>query len=164
MAYCLVEENSFGKNNVKKVPILIALCSVLVSFSCSQQGKTLPQNLGSVEKFTSPILEVTTICRGEVYPKKGEILHMRLFDNGRFEYDDFPDYDPPRFSSRNVSITRKEGTLNKEGVEKLVSLAESKDFLLAKDRYEGIQAHTDTEWTTKVEYRHGEIQKIGCGG
>ncbi|MER3632498.1 MAG: hypothetical protein C4325_10340 [Blastocatellia bacterium] len=61
---------------------------------------------------------------GAVYPKEGvEILHMRLFEDGRFEYDDFPDYDLPR--TRNVVITRKEPHLAKADVEKLVALAET---------------------------------------
>ena len=84
---------------------------------------------------------------------------MRLFEDGRFEYDDFPDYDPPRFTSRNVTITRKEGRLALPDVQKLVALAGSDDFLSAEEEYRSLQSHTDTEWATHVSLRQGGIQK-----
>jgi hypothetical protein len=119
----------------------------------------LPQSHRSSENFASPILEVTTTAYGAAYPKEGDILQMRLFEDGRFEYDDFPDYDPPRFTSGNVTITRKEGRLALPDVQKLVALAESDDFLSAEEEYRSLQSHTDTEWATHVSFRQGGIQK-----
>jgi len=146
-----------GFKGLFTIGILLGPLGLLVS--CSQQERTLPGNFRPPEKSAVLILEVTTTCRGAVYPREGEILNLRLFENGRFEYDDFPDYDPPRFTAENVPVTQKEGSLSKEDVAKLTSLAESDDFLSAKDRYEGIQPHVDTEWITRVDYKHGEINK-----
>jgi hypothetical protein len=142
-----------------KKSTLIVLCGILFLFSCSQQGMPLPQSHRSSENFASPILEVTTTAYGAAYPKEGDILQMRLFEDGRFEYDDFPDYDPPRFTSGNVTITRKEGRLALPDVQKLVALAESDDFLSAEEEYRSLQSHTDTEWATHVSFRQGGIQK-----
>jgi hypothetical protein len=143
--------------------LFLVLVGLLGIVSCYDQrtpinteenrSKTLPNS------SATPILEVVTSASGAAYPKEGDILQMRLFPDGRFEYDDFPDYDPPRFTSRNVVVTRKENILPSFEVDELIALAENVDFLSASERYQSLRRHTDTVWITKVTFKHGNVQK-----
>lgn len=136
--------------------ILIYLIIIQAS-SC-----TTPQSVQLPKKQDEIILEVITTAAGNIYPKEGELLDMRLYESGRFEYDDYPDYNPPHTRTGNISITRKEGGLNPEDVKELVSLASQPDFLSAKEHYPRMQSGvTDIVWNTTVRFTHrGHVKEI----
>ena len=142
--------------------LLICILTIL-SFGCSMVNSfdnfTKSNKSSSPADYDQQILQVITEARGSVYPKEGDILQMRLFESGRFEYDDFPDYNPPKFTSRNVSVTRKEAKLSPEDVKELISLAEQPDFLSAKEYYPTLHQHTDTSWITKINFTYKDKEK-----
>lgn len=133
--------------------LLINLFAVL-SLSCSSiRCLDTPKKIDEIllpNNTDQAVLEVTTTAQGSVYPKEGDILQIRLFQNGRFEYDDFPDYNPPQTTSKNVVVTKKESYLSQEFTKELINLAEQPDFLSAEEKYDSLHQHIDTNWTTKI--------------
>lgn len=89
------------------------------------------------------------------------IKQTSKIESGRFEYDDFPDYNPPVASSRNVVVKRKEAKLSSEDIKELMDLMSKPDFLSAKDEYpEPYPGQSrDTEWVTKIKFRHENEEK-----
>lgn len=82
------------------------------------------------------VLEVTTdIMGGQVYPKDGTLLSLRLYEDGRFEYDDYPEQGSAGGEFGHVAVTRKEASLSKDDVSGLVELAEQPDFQQAEESY-----------------------------
>jgi|GEM_PF-4059330 len=98
-----------------------------------------------------PVLQIITTALGPAYPKEGDILELRLYGDGTFQYDDFPDYDPPRSTSRNVTIKLSEGRLNESDVKELLQLCAHDDLMEAKDEYQSSSQHFDTKWITSVQ-------------
>jgi hypothetical protein len=72
-------------------------------------GCSSSEPLNSLVKSDEVVLEVMTTAYEAAYSKEGDILNMRLFENGRFEYDDFPAHNPPY--TRNAKVVRKESKL-----------------------------------------------------
>jgi hypothetical protein len=138
-----------------QVVIAAYCCSCLGSLNSLKTSKeaSLPTNSNHI------LLEVVTTASGAVYPKEGDILQMRLFADGHFEYDDFPDYNPPEASSRNVSVTKKEAKLTVEQVNELILLAKQPDFLAAQEKYESFYQGYDSNWVTKVKFKHQGVTK-----
>ena len=107
------------------------------------------------------MLEIITHASGEVYPKEGDFLAMRLYESGRFEYDSYPPQDPPKVTIDNVTITKKEAKLSPEDVKELISLAEQPDFLSAQDKYPSLHQHIDDTWITTIKFTYqGREKKI----
>jgi hypothetical protein len=104
------------------------------------------------------VLEIITTASGMVYPKEGDLLDMRLYESGRFEYDDYPEQKPPTYFS--PPITRKESRLNPEDVRNLINLAEQPDFLSAEEKYPGILPHIDDQWVTTIKFTYNGREKI----
>ena len=132
--------------------------------SCSNlQSNTAFTN--SVNQLSSPIsqkvvLEVITSCKGAIFPKEGEIIQIRLFESGHFEYDDFPDYNPPKVTSRNVTLFKKESKLSNEETKELINLALQPDFLNSNENFPRFHEHFDTECKTKVKFSFQGQEKI----
>ncbi len=105
-------------------------------------------------------LDVVTTALGMAYPKEGDILQIRLYDSGEFEYDDFPDYDPPRATARNIKIERKKAKLNLAARDEIFEIVESAEFLNLLPRYKSPSSHFDTSWTTTVRYKGRSGEKI----
>jgi hypothetical protein len=138
--------------------ILIFIVSVLNSGCANQQSSVNP-----FAKSDEVVLEVITNASGMVYPKEGDILNFRLYESGRFEYDDYPNQDPPRVTTRNVVITKKEAKLNTDEVKELINLAEQPDFLAAKENYPRLRPHVDDQWTTIIIFTHqGQRKRISA--
>ena len=142
------------------VPILLILLWFLACSNATHSSVREANNLNATEG--SFILEVITTASGATYPKEGDILHIRLFADGKFEYDYFPDYNPPKAMGRNVKILRKETRLDEADVNELVRLAESPTFLAAKDHYPSFTQHLDDEWVTKLRFERGNFKKSVC--
>ena len=141
--------------------LLLIVLGLLNSIACSEkqvQSATEIKGDSSPVLSDSPILEVITNVYGG-YPKDGDILQMRLFKDGRFEYDDFPDYDPPRATGRNVTITKKEARLTEDDVKELIALATSPNFLSSKEKYESMRGRLDDWYITKISFQRGSIRK-----
>jgi hypothetical protein len=82
------------------------------------------------------VLEVTTdIMGGQVYPQDGKLLSLRLYENGRFDYDDYPEPGSAGGEFGHVVITRKQASLSKDDVRRLMELAEQPDFQRAEGSY-----------------------------
>lgn len=144
-----------------KVCILISLFGLLFSCSNIKSDTNFTNSAinGQSSKSDQVVLEVITTIDISGFPKVGDILQMRLYEDGHFEYDDFPDYDPPKITDYNVVIIKKEATLSPEDVKELVDLAEQPDFLSAKEYYSSLTQHLDTSSTTKIKYKHKDKEK-----
>lgn len=139
-----------------KVYILILICIITQTFACSTQ-----QSANSHTQSDQVVLEIITTAKGMVYPKEGDLLDMRLYKSGRFEYDDYPDINPPKVTSENASITRKEAKLAPEQVKELISLAEQPDFISAKEEYPSLYYRVDDEWITTIKFTYqGREKKV----
>jgi hypothetical protein len=134
--------------------VLIISIGVILSFACASQ-----QSLNPLAEPDKVVLEITTNASGMVYPREGDILDMRLYESGRFEYDDYPNQDPPKITSANVIITRKESKLNADSVRELIGLAEQPDFLAADDEYPPIQRGVDSQFRKTILFTHRGRQK-----
>lgn len=135
---------------------LLIFTLIALTITCSNT-----QSLSLPAKTDELVLEVITNAGGSAYPKEGDILQMRLYESGRFEYDDFPDYNPPKASSYNVVIKRKDAQLNPEDAKELIDLTEQSDFLSAKEKYSSLHRHDDTHWITTIKFAHkGKEKKI----
>ncbi|MDT5123204.1 MAG: hypothetical protein QOC96_2686 [Acidobacteriota bacterium] len=134
---------------------ILLLLVVLVLPACTSPQSVTPSKPDPV------VLEIITHASGVVYPKQGDLLDMRLYESGRFEYDDYPDQPPPDTLPSQVTVTKKEAKLNPEDVKELIGLAEQPDFLSAKDNYPGLHPHTDDEWITTIKFMYqGREKKI----
>ena len=128
---------------------------ILLFLGCSSS-----QSLDNSEKLDEPVLEVVTEAIGMLYPREGDILQMRLSESGRFEYDDFLDYDHPRVTSRNVVIRRKEAKLSPEETRELIDLAEQPGFLSAKKEYPTFNPRSGDAFSiTKIKFTYKGKEK-----
>ena len=120
-----------------------ALIVLAVNLSCSiQQTKSDPV-----------ILEIVTNASGVVYPQ-GDILDLRLYESGRFEYDDYNNQ-----GKREKQI--REAELSAEQVRELIGLAQRADFLSAKEKYPSLRPHIDDLWVTTIKFEHqGQKKRI----
>ena len=103
------------------------------------------------------MLEVTTQGYGMVYPR-AEILELRVYKNGRVEYDVYP---PQENASFNLHywFPRQHSTLTSAEVTELSSLAEQPDFLAAREKYKEGHIHIDDSWKTTIKFAHGGREK-----
>jgi hypothetical protein len=155
--------------NLKSSPIQGSRKNIIILFlivvfvggiiSCLALSQTKSPRSNGENMANSFVLEVISTGKGSTYPKEGPLLHMRLFENGDFEYDDFPDYDPPEHTSFNVSVERRHGTLSAAAVQELIELAENVDFLNSKNEFPSFQEHVDDTWVTTIHYRRGGVEK-----
>jgi hypothetical protein len=133
---------------LKALPTLLLLTFLALSSACAR-----PQPPDNLAMSDGVALEIVTNARGPVYPKEGDILDMRLYDSGRFEYDDYPLRPSPTLDP--VQITRKEARLSESETRELIDLAGQPDFLAAKDTYPPYSQHIDDAWTTIIRFTHG---------
>ena len=149
-----------------KIYFAFLLIVVSLNINCASQ-QPVNSSAAQPNKIAKPdevVLEIITDASGMVYPKEGEILDFRLYKSGRFEYDDYPNQDPPRVTTRNVIITKKDAKLSADDVKELINLAEQPDFLAAKENYPRLRPHVDDQWITKIIFTHqGRTKKISAG-
>lgn len=110
-------------------------------------------------KQDAVVLEIVSTTSEMVYPK-GDILIMRLYQSGRFEYDDYAD-NPP--NTRNATTVRKENKLKPQDVIELITLAKQPDFLSAEEIYSEPRPHShiDAFVSTKITFNYdGQTKKI----
>ncbi len=140
-------------NLKRKFCFAILFLVISASLSCSHsQVSILP-------KPDEIILEIVSTTSDMVYPK-GDILIMRLYRSGRFEYDDYPNYNPP--TTRNATTTKKEAELNSEDVVELIKLANQPDFLSAEKHYPELRpnTHIDAFVSTKIKFNNEKQTKF----
>jgi hypothetical protein len=125
---------------------------LLFTFLALSAACARPKPLDDPAKYDRVVLEVVTHARGPVYPKEGDILDMRLYESGRFEYDDYPETPSPTLNA--IQVTRKEARLSESETRELIDLAGQPDFLAAKNSYPAFRQHIDDEWTTIVHFTH----------
>jgi hypothetical protein len=132
---------------------------VLYFFTAAfSSGCSSSEPLNTSVKSDEVVLEVVTTGFGAAYPKEGDILNMRLFESGRFEFDDFPEHNPPH--TRNAKVVRKESKLSLEAVKELIALTEQPDFLSANEKYPSWgNHHSDTFWDLSIKFICDEQQK-----
>ena len=80
------------------------------------------------------MLEVTTHGYGVVYPR-AEILTLRMYQNGRVEYDVYPPWEDSSFNLR-YWFPMRHSKLTDAEVNELISLAEQPDFFSAREKYD----------------------------
>jgi hypothetical protein len=108
-------------------------------------------------------LEIVTTASGVVYPREGDILYMRLFESGRFQYDSYPEQHPPDAVMGKVPITTKESAIDPAAVQEIIALAEQPDFQSAKSNYPGFQPHVDDRWVETIRYTYrGHAKSIAA--
>ncbi|MDQ3753418.1 MAG: hypothetical protein M3371_01635 [Acidobacteriota bacterium] len=135
---------------------LLLYLVVALTFACASQ-----RSLNPLAKSDEVVLEVVTTASGMVYPKEGDILNFRLYESGRFQYDDYPDQNLSGVITQNVVITNKEAKVSADDVRELISLAEQPDFLAAKESYPGLHPHIDDESIITIIFtHHGRRKKI----
>jgi hypothetical protein len=137
-----------------KIYLALIWIVAMLSFACAS-----PQSSNPFAKPDEVVLEVITNARGMVYPKEGDILDFCLYESGRFEYDDYPDQDPPRIMTSSVVITKKEAKVSPDDVRELITLAEQPDFLAAKENYPRLHPHIDDQWITTIIFTHQDRRK-----
>jgi hypothetical protein len=110
----------------KLVPIAVALLTFAIGFA-------------SFHFWNPVVLEVTNQGYGMVYPK-AEILELRVYQNGRVEYDVYPLWKDSSFNIR-YWFPKQHSKLSSAEVNELIGLAEQPDFLSARENYEAGYAH-----------------------
>ena len=112
---------------------------------------------GSLYYRNPVVLEITVQGYGMVYPE-AEILELRVYQNGRVEYDSYPDQENAFFNPR-YWFPRQHAKLSRSEAAELIGLAEQNDFLSAKEKYEAGYPHIDDEWKTTIKYSNGGREK-----
>jgi hypothetical protein len=128
-----------GKASSKLLPVAVAVVTFVIGFESLY--------------FRNPvIMEITTHGYGMVYPR-AEILELRVYQNGRLEYDVYP---PQEDEILNIHywFPRRYSKLNSDDVNELIRLAEQPDFLAAQEQYEGSYPHVDDTWKTTIRFNH----------
>jgi len=136
-----------SKVRTKLLPVAVALLTFVIG-------------LGSMYFRNPVIMEITTHGYGMVYPR-AEILTLRVYQNGRIEYDAYPPQGGESFNIR-YWFPRRHSKLSSDDVNELVRLVEQPDFLAAQERYEGSYPHIDDTWETTIRfnYRGGTKQIV----
>ena len=103
------------------------------------------------------LLEVLTTMTGEVYPK-GEVLTLRLYDNGNVEFDDFPKYVPEdRIPFRKE---KKISKISSEEIERIKEILNQNDLLEAKPKYKPTKPMLDSKKIESVTFNNNGKSKI----
>jgi hypothetical protein len=111
-----------------KILVLLSCWISIISSACSN-----PASTNDIPKQDNIILEIIDTARISGNPEHHDLLEVRLYESGRFEFDDYPGEYLPREMPNN--IVRKVEKLNPEELKELVSLAEQPDFLSARFAY-----------------------------
>ena len=130
----------------KLVPVATALVTFAIGF-------------GSFHFWNPVVLEVTNQGYGMVYPK-AEILELRVYQNGRVEYDVYPPWKDSLFNL-GYWFPMRHSKLSSSEVKELIVLAEQPDFLSARESYEAGYMHIDDSWKTTIKFAYrGQERKI----
>jgi hypothetical protein len=92
---------------------------------------------------------------------KGDILEIRLFDSGRFEYDDYPRCDSSESYAGEVTVVRRESKTDKDAVLELIRLAQQPDFQSAKETFSrpANSGRIDTSTLTTITFNYDGKKK-----
>ena len=108
--------------------------------------------------FRNPVvLEVTTHGYGMVYPS-AEVLEMRVYENGRVEYDVYPPQEAAELKIR-YWFPMQHSKLTSDEVNELMRLAEQPDFLSAQEQYGAGHQHIDDSWKTTIRFSYRGREK-----
>ncbi len=111
----------------------------------------------SLRSRSAVIFEVTTHGYGMVYPTS-EVLDLRLYQNGRIEYDVYPPQGR-EFLNIHYWFPRHHSEVNSTDFNELNRLIEQPDLLTAQERYKGSRPHIDDTWETTIRFHHGDATK-----
>ena len=104
------------------------------------------------------VLEVSTDCRGLTYPR-GPVLDFRLYQNGRLEYDAYPQDERTAQSHFRYWFPRTHSYITPAEVQELMNIAKQPDFLAAEREYPPAIPGLDSEFRTSISFTHAEHQK-----
>ena len=145
-------------NSQRFITAVIALYVLCFLWGC---GKRLP----AAQATPTPnppalVLEVVTNYSGMVEPK-GDILEMRLYEDGRFEYDDFPRCLPGYRYKGEPKLVRSESRVSPDAVQQLVKIGMQPDFQSASPMYppQIKRLPIDTASLTTIRFVHGGTEK-----
>lgn len=105
------------------------------------------------------ILNICNYGTGMV-PLPRALLHLRLYQSGRVEYEVRPGYDP-QVGEGNRRLLLKKTKVSAEDVAEIIRLGEQPDFQAAQSEYPVFRIWTDSGLKTTIVFRYkGREKKI----
>lgn len=128
------------------VRLMLLLTFSFFAFSCSESQSFNSNNISKTSD--KAILEVTSNFKG-LWWITGEVLDLRLYEDGFFEYDDYPSGTDKITSADKVKI-RKQGKISEAELKELLDLVNSKEFTELKSEYKPKRSGTDAFIDLKI--------------
>jgi hypothetical protein len=130
--------------------------NVLAAFLLCSKGITARIDAVSIPstQIAPAILEVIDHYQG-MWPFAGKYIHLRLFGNGRYEYEKLR----KSVDNSKWEAVRQEGQLSPQQLADIIQLVKNKSFIDAREKYRELWHGIDALYNVSISYSHNQERK-----
>jgi hypothetical protein len=134
---------------MKSLALILLLTNFLFTFSCSKS--VIPTN--SVKPISSKkILEITSDFHGAWW-MNGEVLDIRLYDDGMAEYDEYPTYNSTGTVVKAENVKKlKQINISPNELKEILDLLKNDELLKSKNDLVQQKFCTDAVINTRITF------------